>query len=228
MAAEAGGRGTLYYVYALADAGLPRRFACGRRTLRSIDIRGVSVVAETVREPRATTEQALREQHAIVARLARRVQALLPVRFGAVFTPAELDARVKSEHDVLRDALDRVRGHVQMTVRLQSDTAGSLQPARVSSGTAYLAARSGRDRALRRHAGRIRRAVSGLVADQRLDPGKSGLQGTVYHLIRSTDVERYRAALDAVAPSLAPVRLMVTGPWPVFAFVPALGRGTRG
>jgi hypothetical protein len=50
------------------------------------------------------------------------------------------------------------------------------------------------------------------------------VQGTLYHLIRAEHVDRYRTAVEAFAPSLAPVRLTVSGPWPAFAFVPELRR----
>lgn len=224
MAVEAATHGTLYYVYALAAPGLPRRFASRGRTLRAIDIGDISAIVERVRKAPDPTERTLREQHAIVGQLAARVDALLPARFGALFTPAELRARVKAEHDVIRDALDRVRGRVQMTVRLYSASAPPPALPHVSSGTAYLAARSERERALRRDAARIRRAVSRFVGEQRLDSGKGDVRGTLYHLIRAEHVDRYRTAVEAFAPSLAPVRLTVSGPWPAFAFVPELRR----
>lgn len=220
MTAEAARRG-LYYVYALTDGALPRRFSAAGRTLRTIRIDRVSAVVETARGRREATEQALREQHAIVVGLAARTGAVLPVRFGALFTPAELDARVKSAHDSIVAALDRVRGRVQMTVRLHSPPAAAVSTP-FPSGTAYLAARSERERALRRHAAEVRRAVESFVVDERLDPGKGDLQGTVYHLVKATDAERYRAAIAAAAAALAPVELSVTGPWPAFAFVPEL------
>ena len=225
MSAETRAAAPRYYVYALADDGLPSRFVAGGRRLRAIDVAGVLVVVERVRDAPAATERTLRDQHAIVVSLARRVNALLPARFGALFTPAELDARVRTAHDVIVDALDRVRGRVQMTVRVLSPSGSGPVSSRPRSGTAYLMARAEGARALRRTAARIRRAASPLVVDQRVEPGKGEIQGTVYHLIQSGDVERYRAALARIAPAVAPALLTATGPWPPFAFAPELDRG---
>ena len=224
MTAEARTRRKLYYVYALTDQALPQRLVVGGRILHAVDIAGVGAIVETSREARPATEAALREQHAIVVALARRVNALLPVRFGALFTAAELDARVKSAHDVILSALGHVRDRVQMTVRVHSAPARSARTSAASSGTAYMRARSERHMAVRRSAARIHRAVAPFVVDERVDAGKGGLQGTVYHLINTEDIRPYRAALQQLAPSRPPLRLSVTGPWPVFAFVPELRR----
>jgi hypothetical protein len=223
MAADAGS-GILYYVYALAAPGLPRRFTVRAHPLQAIDIAGLAAVVEAVPDAPQATEEALREQHAVVVELAGRSSALLPVRFGTLVTPAELDARIKYAHDVILDALDHVRGRVQMTIRMHSDPAPSTSSSRLSSGTAYLAARSERERELRRAAVKVRDSLSRLVMDQRIDSGKGDLLGTVYHLIKTGDVDRYRAAMEAVTASLAPARLTVTGPWPAFAFAPELKR----
>ena len=51
-----------------------------------IDIGAVAAIVESVDAPPDASEATLLEQHAIVVRLARRFDALLPVRFGAVFT----------------------------------------------------------------------------------------------------------------------------------------------
>jgi hypothetical protein len=226
MRGEAG-REKLFYIYALAERGLPRRFTVLGRRLQTIDVGRVAAIVEVVSEA-PVTEEALRRQHAVVTRLSERAAALLPVRFGAICTRAELEARVKSAEDVMLAALRRVRGCVQVTVRVHAPLERDTSPAPPSSGTAYLVARSERGRMLRNVAGRIRRAVSHVVADQRIDEGKGQLLGTVYHLIRSDEAGEYRSALDAVAPLLAPLRLVVTGPWPVFAFVPDLSGESRG
>jgi hypothetical protein len=224
MRGEAGPR-KLLYTYALAERGLPTRFTVLGRRLQVIDIGRVSAIVEAVREAPPATEEALRRQHAVVTRLAERADALLPVRFGATFTRRELNTRVESAEDVVLAALRHVRGCMQMTVRIHAPAAPDMSVARPSSGTAYLAARSERRRAQRGVAARIRRAVSRLIVDERTDEGKGELLATVYHLIRSVNAWRYRSAVEAVAPTLGPVRLSVTGPWPVFAFVPDLSRG---
>ena len=226
MRGEDGGA-KLYYIYALVERGLPRRFTVLGQRLQAIDIGRVSAIVQVVREAPAVTEAALRRQHAVVTRLARRTDALLPVRFGAVFAPPVVAARVKAVEKTVAAALRRVRGCVQMTVRVHAPAAREPDVAASSPGTAYLAARSERGETLRSITARMHRAASGVLVDERVDEGRGELLGTVYHLVRSKDVERYRNRLEAAARSLAPARLYVTGPWPVFAFVPDLDR-TRG
>jgi Gas vesicle synthesis protein GvpL/GvpF len=222
MIADRRQHAAFYYVYALTDPQEQERFTSGARKLRAVDVDGVAAIVEVVGARPAATEEALREQHALVVRLARRFDALLPIRFGAVFTPSGLDARIRANRAVIRRALDRVRGRVQMTVRLHGAPADD--PAPTATGTAWLTARRDRARSLRQHAARLRRAVSRFVEEERIDPGKGNLQGTVYHLIRSRDANAYRAAILATARSLIPVGVTVTGPWPAFAFVPELDR----
>jgi hypothetical protein len=68
----------------------------------------------------------------------------------------------------------------------------------------------------------IRESLAAFVVDQRIEPADGPLRATIYHLIARRHVRSYRRAADTLLPSLAPLRLAVTGPWPPFAFVPEL------
>ena len=216
---------TRYSVYAIVERA-PRRFRVGERTLRGIDAAGTTAIVEPVAGAVPPTEAALRAQHTLVVRLAQRFDAVLPVRFGAVFTESDLRARLEADREELQDALDSVRGRVQMTVRIHAAPPTPLPPP--ATGTEYLDARREGGRALERTAALIRRAVTRFVEDERIDPGRADLQGTVYHLIKAGDVAGYQAAAADAARSVAPIRLTITGPWPVFAFSGRGGRGGRG
>ena len=215
----------LCYVYALTDRGVRRRLHTRPRTLRTLDIGDVAVIFDSRRDLPSVTAENLREQHAIVRQLANGMDALLPVRFGTLAPRVELEARVGAAHALIRRALDRVRGRVQMSVRMYSTSAPESRRATASSGTAYLRALAERDRKVRRQAARIARAVSRLVVEQHIEQEKGRVHAAMYHLIDAEDVDLYREALAKLAPSLAPDRIVVTGPWPVFAFAPDLGRG---
>jgi Gas vesicle synthesis protein GvpL/GvpF len=208
--------GTRYYVYAIAERA-PSRFKVGRQTFRTIEAAGAAAIVGVAAGAVTASEEALRAQHALVGRLARRFDALLPVRFGAIFTESDLRARLEADQEDLRDRLAHVRGRVQMTVRVHAASHRSSLP-RHATGTEYLGARRESTRALERMAAQIRTAVARFVDDERVDPGRGDLLGSVYHLIKVTDVERYQTALADAARSLAPARLTITGPWPVFAF----------
>ena len=222
MAVDAPRGKVQFYVYALAEAGEQRRFTVGKRSLRAVVIDGVAAIIENRREAPRPTEAALREQHAVVTMLSRRLEAVLPVRFGALFAADELAARVARVRRALLDALERVRGRVQMTVRVNAPPA--LPAAGSRPGTAYLKARLERERAVRECVRRIGRVASRFAVDRRVDARNDGSGAAVYHLIDAADVEDYTAAIATLAPSLSPVRITVTGPWPAFAFGPELKR----
>jgi hypothetical protein len=171
----------------------------------------------------ALSERALRRQHQIVLRLHEALEAILPVRFGTLVDHAELSRVIELRHNVLLRALRRVRGKVQMTVRVfgsgSPPSRVRLQPA---SGTDYLKARAVATRGVQPAAAEeVRRAVRSLVADERLDPGRGGVLYSIHHLVSRTRVDNYVSRMNRVVSS-ASSHVVVSGPWPPFAFAPDL------
>src|SRR5262249_14636544 len=151
------------------------------------------------------SEAALRTQHAVVARIADRVDAILPARFGSVVDVQELDRVVALRRGVIADALLLVRGRTQMTIRVgrrQSPGAGPQSDSRrpkiaPDSGTAYL-----RDRraaaiidAPPDIVDPIRTATEQIVVATRMGPGVGTSVLTCYHLIERDDVQKYRTSI---------------------------------
>jgi hypothetical protein len=144
---------------------------------------------------------------------------LLPARYGTRFADERTAAQaVGDRHDDLLAALDRVRGAVELSVRvLAADTAPAPPPG--ESGTAYMEAKARHERARRDAAsavheplGRLARA-SVVLADR---PGADLLRAA--YLVERGAVERFVervAALQSDAPEL---RLLCTGPWPAYSF----------
>lgn len=214
------------YVYAIVDRLLPARTIYGRR----IEVRPVSglfVVIQERRHPIPVRESTLRTQHRIVVRLAREADALLPVRFGAFLPIDELGEVLRERRDALRDGLRLVRRREQMTVRVFGDAASRVADTSptAATGAAYLAA------ARRRATGpqppiamRIREAVAPMIAAERVTAGRGQVLTVIDHLVASGAVGRYRdivAGAIADADRRAPA-VVVSGPWPPFAFVPDL------
>lgn len=215
-----------WYVYALAGGGLPRRFtACGHR-LRVLSFGPVDVVVERRHEPRAPLPAALEEQHAVVLQLAERCDALLPARFGSLLDEADLQAAVEGRADAISTALDLVRGRQQMTVRVFGPADGTIPPDNRSTGAAFL--RSLRDRAHHVPAEMpvIRSALGPLAAAERFEAGGTSLRLTVFHLVDRDAVEAYRRQASVLQSEMlvtvSPLRVVVSGPWPAFAFAPEL------
>lgn len=222
-------RGTRLYVYALLGSGAraaPRR---GTR-IEIIPVGGLFAAVEPLErlaDPPALSEAALRRQHQIVVALSHATDAILPVRFGALLDLDELVQLVRLRRGVLRRALQRVRGHDQMTLRVF----GSRSPRRArqspvaaesASGRDYLLGRAAASRAALTPAGRaILEAVRPLVSAQRIDAGRGGVQATINHLVTRGSGPRYRRLVAASIAKMTPTpAVTVSGPWPPFAFAP--------
>jgi hypothetical protein len=211
----------MLYVYAIAERGLPGTFRVLGHRLHTLSRGSVDVIAERRREPVAPTTDALREQHAIVAKLMERSEALLPARFGSRIEAAALEALIRSRERQILESLSRVRGRRQMTIRVFGP-ADTTRPAaeRAESGTAFLKNRRARALHMPPDVAPIRSAVGALVAGEIIEPGLSGLRVTVFHLGATENVEPYRDR--AATLRLPPSQVVVSGPSAAFAFAPEL------
>ena len=204
-------------VLAIADARAARRAAVDAITVKSV----AAIVEQRASMPRVT-ERALKRQLAQLARLEKLGLTILPVRFGtSVRSVPELRALLGPQAAALSDALARVRGRRQMTVRVR----GARAPLSRASGASYIA---GLVKAARLpEADALRRAVSGFVVDERVDTAaRPGFAGAVHHLVDADDVDAYRAAVAGVQRA-APRRFVATGPMMPFAFTPDAAHGNE-
>jgi hypothetical protein len=222
------------YVYAVLGAR-PRRppgRGLGRERLRVLPVAGLLVAAGELGSPPGPDEAALRAHDTVVRRLARTVDAVLPVRFGTVAPDASaLAALLRPRAADLRAALALVAGREQMTLRVygrpargtEAPPAAPRAPRAAGPGARYLAAR--------------RRAHARRAAAPELDPARPGLAAlvraerverhdaapllaSVYHLVERGRSRAYRAALARAAPRLLGIRVRPSGPWPAYAFAP--------
>jgi hypothetical protein len=173
-------------------------------------------------------EAQLRRYDRVQQRLAVRVAALLPARYGTdVRDLEELTVILQSRQAALRRQLARVRGRVQMTVRILNISthprafapshSRTFAPSHPRTGTAYLLTRA------RAHAvpefDSLRAAVRRWVKDERVE--KRGSVATVYHLVPRGSAETYRRALTRRAAAEG-IRVVTSGPWPPYAFADPL------
>ena len=209
------------YVYALLGTGIAQPRLPGR-TMEVIPVGGLFAAAERLRTRPALTEATLRRQHRIVVALSRLSPAVLPVRFGAYMTDDELPQIVRSRRAVLMRALKHVRGRDQMTVRIFGPALEVLPASRPSSGSDYLRARAAAMRPVLTPGARaLVKAVSSVVDAQHVSGSRGGVQLTIDHLVRRSNVARYRRLLSSCVEELQPrLDVAVSGPWPPFAFAP--------
>jgi len=224
------------YVYALIDfrgpsarpggSRLPPSFHVDGHRIDLIEVGGVWAAIEEIDEPPELSEQSLRSQHRVAVVLAHRFDATLPARFGAVVDRLELARIVTARRQRIQRAFEAVRGRAQMTLRVfgpgpMADRR-SVRPPR--TGTDYLQGRREAARARLPVAGAaIRRAVRPLVQRERVEAGRGLVQTTVHHLIQRSRAAEYKSLVRrALAKQQSTGQIVVSGPWPPFAFVPAL------
>ena len=140
---------------------------------------------------------------------------LLPVRYGTRFDDESAAARaLEARRDDLAAALDRVRGAVELSLRVIEPDA----PQTARDGASYL-----RDRRRQEDVRRTLHEPLAAVARasvQRPSPDPSELLRAAYLVDRDAvdDVTRLVAQLQAANPTL---RLLCTGPWPAYSFAEA-------
>jgi hypothetical protein len=161
----------------------------------------------------------------VVVELGRRCEAILPVRFGAWIEPAELERLVEAREPIIRRALKHVRHREQMTVRIFGEDERPVMPAPAAvTGTAYLESRrAATTPRLTPLATAIRTAVVGLAVEERIDAGRGRLQLALHHLVDRGRSDDYEARVAGViSRSQTADTVVVSGPWPPFAFAPEL------
>ena len=206
------------YVIALTDTPLGPRTVAGRR-LRSITLDGIHVIYEQRPAAPPLTDDELRAQHTVVMLIAGEVHAILPARFGALVSKPELTMLIGRHKPDILAALGEVRGRVQMTIRVLGVPPKRRVARRPpSSGREYLQrARRAATLQVPLQARRLLLVVQPFVVRERREPGAGRLLATVYHLVDAAHVAEY---LEAAGRRRSPV--VISGPWPPFAFSPQL------
>jgi hypothetical protein len=215
------------YLYAILGA---QPASCGNgvcaeplRLVVSGDL--VAVVGDLPDTPELTA-MTLRAQDGVLRRLAAAVDAVLPARFGTLLADdAAVTEALARRRGPLAQALGRVAGCEQMTVRVWGDGVATAPAAESATGggpgTRYLAQR----RQAQEQAQRVpeleplRRRLGELVRAERVERhDRPPLLATVQHLVPRGAGGRYVAVVDDARDALRPWRVSVTGPWLPYAF----------
>lgn len=214
------------YVYALIE-GLPAAKASGgKRRIEFLPVSGIYAAIERRASAPDVNETSLREQHKTVVELGRLCDPIVPVRFGAWLALDELTNVIVSRERVLREAFEFLRHREQMTVRVfgepvRTDDESALAAA---TGKAYLERlRNAARPRLTSLAEAVRRAAGSMAAAERLESGRGRLQVAIHHLTERGRSREYRALVKrAVETDTTSDQVVVSGPWPPFAFTPEL------
>lgn len=235
------------YVYCLGDDLPESAFeglaGVGGAAVRLLGLgRLAAVVSEAGDEPPAVTdENVLAHNRVNAAALAGSTP--LPFRFGTRATHERLAAYASANEAALLEALARVRGCVEMSVKLMwnaegGERSGGAGEAEVGAsgaagaGTAFLLAKRREilgEEDSRRRAGELAAwlaaGVSGLAREsaERLRPSGAILLSAA-HLVERASVDEYRERLRSLGAARAGLRLLASGPWPPYSFADIMGR----
>jgi hypothetical protein len=185
--------------------------------LRAVRVGALTALVSDVRRAPAPIPANLRRHHRVVAAIADAVPAVLPVRFGTVMTESELAIILHSRAQTFRAALARVRGNVQMTVRLVNSGGTRVAvpaPGKTDSGKAYLQARAASARDVEGFAP-VRAALTRWIRDEHVE--RAGAIVSVYHLVPRRSSSAYARAAERTL-AAAGLRAIVSGPFPPYAF----------
>ena len=230
----------MIYVYALTDPVMPPREQAGLsgeplQTTVAADACGVYSVTHDG-GPQVTPEH-LWHHETVVERIVALGVATLPTRFGTVLADVDQLRSMLTEHaDVIGAALDRVRGLVEVGVRLRLvDQPEASSPAprptgQPGAGRAYLLHRVEQERRRQQREATLtdtaRRVLAPLdaVADDASPPTPSrgsAVISTAY-LVAPADVSSFGASVASIDAEHDDVELVATGPWPAYSFAPVL------
>jgi hypothetical protein len=198
-------------------------------------------VSEAPAEPVAATEENLLAHNRVNA-AALAATTPLPFRFGTRAAPERLAEYAASNEAALAAALARVRGGVEMGVKLMSKAEGEAQKAKggsevrseggegsgaaVGRGTAFLLkkrreALGGEEARLRAEglAAWLAEGVAGLARESnvRVSPSEA-IVVRAAHLVERGRVGEYRERLRGLRAARTDVRLLSSGPWPPYGF----------
>lgn len=183
--------------------------------------------------------------HEAVAEALMRVTAVLPTRFGTTMTdPQRLRAVLARNTPVIRAGLDRVRGCVEVGVRVLSEGIGrppeADQPGRSEeragngaaaggAGRAYLVRRLAEERRQRtgeHDAGAAAEAVHASLAPIARGAVRRAARGpgtfTAAYLVDRDHLDPFVAAVADLDRGRSDRQVLCTGPWPPYSFVPTL------
>jgi hypothetical protein len=150
-------------------------------------------------------------------------RAVLPMRFGTRFADAGgVRAALVARAELLLDALERVRGRVELAVRAiqpaaetEAETEAAAAAA-ASTGREYVRARL----RTRRSGASLHEPLAALAVDARrwpeLAPGEV-LRAS--YLVEQPAVPEFRSTVERLQREHPEAALLCTGPWPAYSFM---------
>jgi hypothetical protein len=207
----------LYAVSERPDLPLPRVRGVAQAPLDMVaDGPLVAVLSRHARAPEEPALDALgAHEHVVESLMAER--AVLPMRFGTSL-PSHDDVRdaLAERRDVLLEALDRVRGRVELALRAMLPAASAAAaPLPAASGSEYVRLRLARARTVTA----LHEPLTALAVAARDWPERAPGEVRTSYLVDEPVVGRFRNAVERLQREHPEAALLCTGPWPAYSFV---------
>lgn len=203
-------------LYCLAESSVDTRLmGIGGVQVESLEEGGLRCFYSTVSELPVADAGAFRERalefHAVL-QAALQLGTVIPFRFPTLLQTEDELRQYLGSHAAARLAeLQRLRGRVQMEVRIRPDTPLPQSP----SGADYMRAKAEQRRALDVHAVAVSDAVRELVHEWRMRNDIHGLR--CFALIGWEQVAAFEQRVRSLSPVVG-AAIIVSGPWPPTEF----------
>lgn len=221
----------MIYLYAIVDRldmPLPTAVDLQETQLEVLRHREIgAVVGRCANVDTAPTAEAVWQHEQIIETLMED-RAVLPVRFGAVLADnAALVAELETHYVDLTADLARLRGHVELAVRVLGDDDGppeheqeQARPATCGTGRGYMLALVEQQRRAGQLVEQIHGSLAGLAVDstsQVLITPRMLLKSA--YLVDRDTVPAFQREINSLCEAHPALNILCTGPWPPFSFV---------
>jgi len=204
------------HIYAIAEGldGLPEVEGIQGAPPERFRCNGFDLVVSEQGAEVEPTEQAVLAHARVVEALLPLAEALLPARFGVAYEDeAALEEAVQERAAKLSESLARVRGHVELGVRIIGEERPESEPP--ATGRAYLEARAAETRlgselheSLAAHADAATRA----------QPPDGRVVLASAYLVDPNTIPSFLGAVEKLKEQHPRLTFAVTGPWPPYSF----------
>ena len=215
----------MLYVYAFVGVPVNAPDVAGIEgaPVRTEPVDGFAAVVSEHAAAVEPSEEAVLAHARVVEAVAAANDAVLPARFGGLHRDEETLRQAVAARAELADALERVRGCVELGVRVFGDPAPSGAAA---SGAAYMRGRLEKRRMLEGLAHELHQPLADLCRDSTVVVGATPrLLLTAAYLVERGQVDAFRAALEVLETRHRDLGVFCTGPWPPYSFAIAEGAG---
>jgi Gas vesicle synthesis protein GvpL/GvpF len=182
--------------------------------LRAVACDGLTAICAPADESPTDAESLWRHEELVESLMETR--DLLPVRFGTLLPDDDAVAHaVRERGGQLAGQLERVRGAIEIAVRIRDRASSPLSGRGVTSGTDYMRLQAERVRS----AQTIHDELSALARDSTTLPGPELMRAA--YLVDRGDVDELVACVQRLQGANADLDLICTGPWPPYSFAEA-------